>query len=243
MQVGIQIEDLDHLRRLIGDGQVRFASPFRVRRCRFGLEYYHHYITIEASDRSLTVLHLTKRPPCHIMCDMVTIDFSRLNNTFLDFHLGVELLCKFEIPSLTNESALEAIRLRIDYVLSLDCINYSLISKTGNKMYCASMVSYILTGEKDHTEVYDFINRYHIFAILFILLIDCSCTVMYGVRIGEKGFSKLKGKLKDAYKIVKLCTIDRLNSLLSFIICMFNPAGNLWRFLKENVSKKNKKKD
>jgi hypothetical protein len=172
--------------QLIKEKQVGFGSHFRVKRRRFCFEYHHHYFIKEASEQSMTVLHMRKISSFRIGCEEVVVYFSTFEDpkALLDFDLGVELLHTDEVPSPANKLAFEAILSRMEEVMSSDYIDYSLISP--EKMYCESMVTYILTGEKEHTEVQEFFVKNGMLGILFILLVDCCCGAINGVKNGIK---------------------------------------------------------
>jgi hypothetical protein len=201
------------------------------------MEYHHHFITLEASDQSMTVLHMAKTHPFQTGCDMAVIDFSQFNKSFLDFGSGVYLQNKFEVPSPENKSAVEEILSRAQEVMSFDCIDYSLISSKPNKMYCESMVSYILTGEKNNTEVSNFRDRYGIFACLLILPVELFGIVVCVIRYGRKLFSKLRMKLTHFFRKVKNHVVGRVQTVVTLIICMCHSAANLWRFFKKKILK------
>ncbi|XP_061166692.1 uncharacterized protein LOC133175591 [Saccostrea echinata] len=89
----MQIENLDSLRKLIQNGQIGFGSHFRVRRRQLGFyEYYHHFLTLEANNQSMTVLHLTITGPFNIFCkvkvdkrlDKVVLYFIKVNKESLE---------------------------------------------------------------------------------------------------------------------------------------------------------------
>ncbi|XP_061185562.1 uncharacterized protein LOC133193621 [Saccostrea echinata] len=226
----LQIKNMDQLRELIQNGIVGFGSHFRVRRRLGFYDYYHHFLTLETNDQSITVLHLTKTVPLYIFCEKAIVSFSNFNNTFFDFKCGVELIRWYSIPK--NKTALEEINLRIEEVIALGYINYSLTSS--DKMYCASLVSYILTGEKDYKEVHEFVRHYGVFGIFLVLLVNCFCSLISNIRCLKNSVSKLKQKFTYMFKVVKSKMLDKFYSFFSYLCCILDLAAS---YLERSIEK------
>ncbi|XP_062596195.1 uncharacterized protein LOC134257624 [Saccostrea cucullata] len=233
-----QIQDIDHLRDMIRNKDVGFGSHLRVRRQRGFYQYFHHIFTLEANNQSMTVLHLAITLPLNIFCDKAIINFSDFNNTFLNFSRGVELLSWYAIP--TNRT-LDKINQRIEEVMTLGFINYSLTSP--DKMNCASLVSYILIGEKDHREVFEFICRHAVSGIYLILFVNCICYLISNIRYFYDSAAKFKAKLTDIFQLFKLNISEKFYSFLSCLCIIWDLVANFVNMLFRKIEKKRKESD
>lgn len=136
---------------------------------------------------------------------MLRVGFTTGHDSLLDFQQGVFIECA---DSPFNESQIAAMQCRLEEVISWTHINYSLISE--NKFYCQSLISYIKTGEKNFSEVDNFVERYPmqgpiiILSVSFIaLLINILASCMYfWNKVKSRDF-----KITDMFTIFKYCSM------------------------------------
>lgn len=148
---------MEHLRELCQTGQVKRGTECKVRRTKLGHEYHHYFMIWEVLVEGLNIIQLTLTRPFRICFEILSVSFTTGHDSLLDFQKGVFIACA-DFP--VNESQIAAMQRRLKEMLSHEHIDYSLISK--NKFYCQSAVSYIKTGEKNFSEVENFVKRYPI---------------------------------------------------------------------------------
>lgn len=148
---------MEHLRELCQTGQVKRGTECKVRRTKLGHGYHHCFMIWEVLVEGLNIIQLTLTWPFRICFEILSVSFTTGHDSLLDFQKGVFIACA-DFP--VNESQIEAMRSRLEEMMSYKHINYSLTSK--NKFNCQSAVSYIKTGEKNFSEVENFVKRYPI---------------------------------------------------------------------------------
>lgn len=232
--------DMEHLRELCQTGQVKCGTECKVRRTKLGHEYHHYFMIWEVLVEGLNIIQLTLTWPFRICFEILRVSFTTGHDSLLDFQKGVFIACA-DFP--VNESEIAAMQRRLKEMLSHEHIDYSLISK--NKFYCQSAVSYIKTGEKNFSEVENFVRRYPIqgpiitLSVSFLALFGaifayCMCFVK---KVKSRHF-----KRSDMCKIFKYCSMmGNLN--VEFMIFLLRAAiayiSNILNNYKNNKSKNN----
>lgn len=238
---------MKHLKELCKTGQIKCGTECRVRRTKFGHEYHHYFMIWEVLKEGLNIVQLTLTWPFRICFEILGVSFTTGHDSLLDFQKGVFIACA-DYP--VNRSQIEAMRRRLEEMISCTHINYSLISNS--KFYCQSAVSYIKTGEKNFSEVENFVGRYPIqgpiiilsvsfLAFLSAILTNCMCFVK---KVKSRDF-----KLFDLNKIFKYCSImgnidvEFTILLLRAAIACISNIRNYYKIKRNNNNNNNNKKD
>lgn len=196
---------MEHLKELCKTGQVNCGTECRVRRTKYGHEYHHYFMIWEVCQGGLDIVQLTLTWPLRICCEILRVGFATGNNSLLDFQQGVFIACA-DYPF--NESQIAAMQHRLEEVISWTHINYSLISQ--NKFYCQSLISYIKTGEKNFSEVDNFVKRYPIQGPIIILSVSFVVLLINIFTHCMYFWNKVKSrdfKITDMFTIFKYCSM------------------------------------
>lgn len=202
-----KIESFSDLKTLFDRGLIGFSTIGKVRRTVL-IPYHHYFMILQVNKESVVIVHLG-RQGLYTRGVIKTVRFSDKEDSSFNFTSGVFVNIE---PFPLNDTLIQTIKVRLEYMMSFKIIGYSL---TSPKMFnCQSFVYFIKTGDKYCSEISTFICKFGILGKCMILVVDIS-TIFYNKFTYKCCTIELL--IINIYRMLKRCLKRKLCTFLSFV--------------------------